>query len=328
VKFRDYYEIMGVDRNATEEEMKRVYRKLARKYHPDLHTAKDKKEAEEKFKELNEAYEVLRDPEKRKKYDQLGENWKAGQNFQPPPSWDVRQDFSSGPGGGQKTSFSSAGASGFSDFFETLFGGRGFGKGFQGSHDGQPFVMHQQGADHEATLRISLEDAYRGGVKSITLQSQKLNPDGSLSNQEKHYDVKIPPGILHGQKIRLAGQGGEGTGGAAKGDIYLSVEVEPHPRYRVEGRNLYIDLPVTPWEAALGAEVKVDMLAGPVNLKVPPGTQCGQKLRLKGKGFPNVKGSPGDLYTVVQIKVPKELSSKEKEMFEELRRTSAFNPRI
>ena len=326
MKFRDYYEILGVDRSATEDEMKRAFRKLARKYHPDLHTSNDKKEAEEKFKELNEAYEVLRDPEKRKKYDQLGADWKAGQNFQPPPGWDVRQDFGTGPERAQENSFSSADARHFSDFFETLFG-HGFSKGFQGPSDGQPFVRHQQGADHEATLRISLEDAYRGGIKSITLQSQKVNPDGSLSTQEKHYDVKIPPGILPGQKIRLAGQGGEGTGGAAKGDIYLLVEVEPHLRYRIKGRDIYIDLPVTPWEAALGAEIQVDTLAGPISLKVPHATQGGQKLRLKGKGLPNDKGSPGDLYAVIQIKVPRVMSTKEKEMFEELRRTSDFNPR-
>jgi len=327
VKFRDYYEIMGVDKNATEEEIKRAFRKLARKYHPDLHVAKDKKEAEEKFKELNEAHEVLSDPEKRKRYDQLGENWKAGQDFQPPPGWNVRQGFGPEPGGERETFYRSADTGDFSDFFETIFG-HGFREGYQSPRGSQPFVRHQPGADHEATLRISLEDAYRGGVKNIALQLQKLNPDGSLSAQEKHYEVKIPPGILPGQKIRLSGQGSEGTGGAAKGDLYLSVEIEPHPRLRLEGLDLYTELPVTPWEAALGAEVKVDTLAGPVTLKVPSGTQSGQKLRLKGRGMPNVKGSPGDLYAVVQIKVPREMSTKEKEMFEELKRVSAFNPRI
>ena len=327
MKFRDYYEVLGVDRNATEEEMKKAYRKLARKYHPDLHTDKDKKEAEEKFKELNEAYEVLRDPEKRKRYDQLGANWKSGQDFQPPPGWDARQGFGPGPGGEKETFYWSSDSGNFSDFFETLFG-RGAREGFQGPRDGQSFVRHQKGTDHEATLRISLEDAYRGGIKSIALQLQQFNPDGSLSTKEKHYEVKIPPGILPGQKIRLAGQGEEGTGSAEKGDLYLTVEIEPHPRFRIEGRDLYIDLPLTPWEAALGAEVKVDTLAGPVTLKVPPGTQSGQKLRLKGKGMPNIKGGPGDLYAVVQIKVPKEMSTKEKKIFEELRKESAFNPRI
>ncbi len=318
---------MGVDRNATEEEIKTAFRKLARKHHPDLQLSKDKKEAEEKFKELNEAHEVLSDPEKRKRYDQLGENWKAGQTFQPPPDWNVRQDSGPSPRGEQETFSWSSDAGGYSDFFETLFG-RGFREGFQGARGGQPFVRQQQGADHDATLRISLEDAYRGGVKSISLQLQKINPDGNLSTQEKHYEVKIPPGILSGQKIRLAGQGGDGTGGAEKGDLYLSVEIEPHPKYRFEGRDLFIDLPLTPWEAALGAEVEVNTLAGPVNLKVPPGTQSGQKLRLRGKGMSNVNGSPGDLYALVQIKVPREMSTKEKEMFEELKRTSSFNPRI
>ena len=326
MKFKDYYEVLGVDRNSTEEEIKRAFRKLARKYHPDLHTGREKNEAEEKFKELNEAYEVLRDPEKRKRYDQLGANWKTGQDFQPPPGWETRSDYGSRPGGGQETYFWSSGTGNFGDFFETLFG-RGAREGFQGPPGGQPFVRHERGADHETTLRIPLEEAYRGGVKSIALQLQKLNADGTLSTQEKRYEVKIPPGILPGQKIRLAGQGGEGTGGAEKGDLYMTVEIEPHPVFRLEGRDLYVDLPVTPWEAALGAEIKLDTFAGAVTLKVPPGTQSGQKLRLKGKGMPNARGTPGDLYAVVQIKVPRELSGKEKQIFEELRSASAFNPR-
>lgn len=327
VKFRDYYEVLGVDRNASEKEIKTAFKKLARKYHPDLHTDKEKKGAEEKFKELNEAYEVLKDPEKRQKYDQLGANWHAGQDFRPPPDGDVHFDFGSRAGGGQEGSFRASESGDFSEFFKTLFGG-GFQEGYRGPQGGSAFVRHQRGVNHEATLRISLEEAYSGGTKSITLQSQGLDSGGHIYTQEKRYDVNIPPGILPGQKIRLAGQGGEGTGGAERGDIYLKVEVAPHPRFRLEGRNLYTDVPLSPWEAALGAEVEVPTLVRQVTLKIPPGSQSGRKLRLRGKGFPNSKGAPGDFYAVLQIKVPKKLSRKEKQLLKELREVSSFNPRI
>jgi len=326
IKFKDYYETLGVSRNATQDEIQRSYRKLARKYHPDINKEPG---AEEKFKEINEAYEVLKDPEKRKKYDQLGAHWKEGQDFRPPPGWDVHFDFGAGPGAGQReqTFYWSSEGGDFSDFFEALFGGASFRQGFRSAKGSGPFVRHQRGADHEAVLRISLEEAYRGGTKSITLQTQKMAPDGTISTGQKKYDVKIPPGILPGQKIRLAGQGGEGTGGGAKGDLYLKVEIEPHPRFRLKGRDLYMDLPIAPWEAALGGEVKISTLSGNVTLKIPPGTQSGQKLRLKGKGMPNPTGAPGDLYAVVQIRVPRHLTAKEKEMFQELRKTSSFNAR-
>ena len=256
----------------------------------------------------------------------MGANWKQGQDFRPPPGWDVRFDFGSQTGKAQEGFSWGSRSGGFSDFFETLFGG-GFQEGYQGPQGGRPFVRRQKGTDHEATIRISLEDAFRGGNKSITLQTKKLDDAGRVTTQERRYDVKIPPGILPGQKIRLGGQGGEGTGGAERGDVYLKVEVEPHPRFRLQGRDIYMDLPVAPWEAALGAEVKTDTPAGPVTLKIPPGTQGGQKLRLKGKGMPGGKGSRGDLYAVAQVKVPKKLSRKEKQIFEELRKASSFNPR-
>lgn len=322
VKFRDYYEVLGVPRTATQEEIQRSYRKLARKFHPDVNKARD---AEDKFKEINEAYEVLKDPEKRKKYDLLGENWKTGQEFRPPPGWDYHYDF--GRGGGQ-TEFQWGGGGGFSDFFEMLFGGQRAGYGRGGARRGGGPMWTQAGADQEATVQISVEDAFHGTTKSITLQTQGMTPDGQLARQEKTYEVKIPVGIMSGQKIRLSGQGGEGMGGGARGDLYLKIEIEPHPVYRLKDRDISLDLPVAPWEAVLGADIQLTTLSGQLTLKIPPGTQSGQKLRLRGKGMPNPKGTAGDLYVVIQIMVPKHPSRREQELFEELRKESTFNPRI
>ncbi|MCK8602116.1 DnaJ C-terminal domain-containing protein [Desulfoferrobacter suflitae] len=323
VKFRDYYEILGVPRTATQEEIQRAYRKLARKLHPDVNKASD---AEEKFKELGEAYEVLKDPDKRQKYDQLGAHWKDGQDFRPPPGWETHFDFGTGAGAGP-AGFEWSGAGGFSDFFEALFGGAG---GFHQTRRGGPRqrpVWRQDGVDQSATVRISLEDAYHGATKPITLQTQSLTPDGRVSVQEKSYEVKIPAGILPGQKIRLSGQGGEGSGGGRRGDLLLKVEIDPHPIYRLEGRDLYMDLPITPWEAVLGTEVQLSTLSGPLTLKVPPGTQNGRKLRFRGKGMPGSRGTAGNLYAVVTVVVPTKPSQREQELFEELAKTSQFNPR-
>lgn len=324
VKFKDYYDTLGVSRTATQDEIQRAYRKLARKHHPDVNKAP---EAEERFKEIGEAYEVLKDPEKRSKYDELGADWKAGQEFRPPPGWDAHFDF--GRGGGGQTGFQWGGAEGFSDFFETLFGGQGFRQTRGGPRRGrgQGPVWSQAGSDQEATIRISMEDAFRGGARPITLQFQSVTPEGQLSVQEKSYEVKIPPGILPGQKIRLTGQGGEGTGGGPRGDLYLKVDLDAHPKYRLKGRDLYMDLPVSPWEAVLGSEVQILTPSGSVTLKVPPGTQSGRKLRLRGRGMPNAKGTPGNLYAVIHIVVPDEPSEREKALFEELRGASTFNPR-
>lgn len=328
VKFKDYYEILGVPRTATQQEIQRAYRKLARKLHPDVNKAAD---AEDRFKEIGEAYEVLKDPEKRQKYDQLGPDWKAGQDFRPPPGWDFHFDFGQGRGAGPGASeFQWSGAGGFSDFFETLFGGQAFRQARPGGRvagPGRRPVWRQDGVDQEATVRITLEEAFRGATKPITLQAQTLTPDGKVSVQEKSYEVKIPCGILPGQKIRLSGQGGEGMGGGRQGDLYLKVDIEPHPIYRVEGKDLYMDLPITPWEAALGTEVQLSTLSGSLSLKIRPGTQSGQKLRMRGKGMPSSKGEKGDLYAVITIQVPKELSEKEKKLFEELKKVSGFSPR-
>ena len=317
--YKDYYQILGVDRNTKQEDIQRAYRKLARKYHPDINKAAD---AEQRFKEVNEAYQVLKDPEKREKYDRLGENWEQGQDFRPPPGWEGSFDFgrgAAGAGGGFQ-----AGGGDFSDFFESLFG-QAFRQQGGRAGRGQPFYGAGAGADQEAVIRLSLEDAFSGGTRSITLTSQEMQADGTVRPRNKTYDVKIPAGILPGQKIRLAGQGAPGRTSA--GDLYLKVELEPHPRFELKGRDLYTDVSLSPWEAALGAQVPVSTVNGSVNLKVPAGTQSGQKLRLKSKGMPNPKGSPGNLYAKVQIRVPRKMSPEEKRAFEELQRISSFNPR-
>ncbi|MHC1728742.1 MAG: DnaJ C-terminal domain-containing protein [Syntrophobacteraceae bacterium] len=324
VKFRDYYEVLGVQRGAGQDAIQRAYRKLARKYHPDVNKAQD---AEEKFKELSEAYEVLKDPEKRKMYDQLGANWKSGQDFRPPPGWDVHYDF--GRGGGQQSDFQWGGSGGFSDFFETLFGGRGFqqSQGGPQGFGGRGSVWRQAGSDQETSIRISLEEAFNGGAKPVVLQSQVMNPNGQVQLQERRYEVKIPPGILPGQKIRLSGQGAEGMGGGPRGDLYMKVEIDLPSGITLKGRDLYMEVPVTPWEAVLGSEVEVSTLSGNLSLKIPAGTQNGRKMRLRGKGMINPKGPHGDLYVTVVVRVPTQPSDRERELLEELSKVSDFNPR-
>jgi curved DNA-binding protein len=317
VKFQDYYETLGVGRNASEDEIKKAYRKLARKYHPDVN--KDK-EAEEKFKQVNEAHEVLKDPEKRKLYDQLGPDWQAGQDFKPPPGWEnVHFEFSNDA---QAEAFNFGG--GFSDFFETLFGGRMAG----GSRTtGRHTTWLMRGQDHEAEVAISLEDGYHGATRTITLQGHEIDGQGQLRPTVQNLQVKIPPGVTDGTRIRLNGKGGEGMGGGPSGDLYLRVKLEPHPRFQVDGHDLQIDVPLAPWEAALGATVEVDTLDGTVNLKIPPGSQSGQKLRLRGKGLPRNGDRQGDLHARVKIVVPKELDTKEKELYAKMAEVSNFNPR-
>ena len=317
VKFQDYYEILGVGRDASEDEIKRAYRKLARKYHPDVN--KDK-EAEERFKQINEAHEVLKDPEKRKLYDQLGSDWQAGQDFKPPPGWeDAHFEFRTGPG---TESFDFGG--GFSDFFEALFGGRMAGGG-RASGRQRSWVM--RGQDHEAEIEIDLESAYRGATRTLTLQGHEIDPQGQVRPTVQNIQVKIPAGVTDGTRIRLTGKGGEGMGGGPPGDLYLKVRIEPHPRFSLDGRNLQTEVPVTPWEAALGATVQVATMDGTVNLKIPPNSQSGKKLRLRGKGFPKKTGERGDLIARLKIVIPKNLTAREKELFAEMAKDSSFNPR-
>jgi curved DNA-binding protein len=329
VAFKDYYETLGVPRTASHEEVRKAYRKLARKYHPDVNKAAG---AENKFKEAAEAYEVLGDADKRKKYDELGANWKQGQEFRPPPGWEnAHFEFHGRPestGG-----FAPEDLGGFSDFFESLFGGSGmhvadFGDmggmhGMGGSgRMGERMGRKRRGEDHEAGVTISLEDAYHGAKKGISLQTAEVDEQGRVHRNTRTYEVKIPAGTSDGQKIRLAGQGGEGIGGGPSGDLYLHVTIEPHYAFRLKGHDLETDLLVTPWEAALGAKVTVRTLDGSAATTIPPGTQSGKKIRLRGKGL-----KCADLYAIVKIMVPEQLTRKEKELLEELARHSTFNPR-
>jgi curved DNA-binding protein len=286
MEFKDYYRIMGVERDATQEEVKRAYRKLARKYHPDVSKEPD---AEARFKEVGEAYEVLKDPEKRAAYDQLGANWKAGEDFRPPPEWDQGFEFR---GGG----FTGADAAQFSDFFESLFG-----RGFAGTTRGAA-GFHARGEDTHAKVLVDVEDAYHGGVRTLTLRHSEVGTDGRPHLKERTLNVRIPKGVRQGQHIRLAGQGGAGLGKGEPGDLYLEVDFKPHRLFRVEGCDVFVDLPVAPWEAALGATVQAPTPTGAVELKVPAGSTSGRKLRLKGRGIPSAE--PGDLYVVLNIVLP------------------------
>ncbi|HWP00219.1 MAG TPA: DnaJ C-terminal domain-containing protein [Methylococcus sp.] len=302
MEFKDYYRILGVERSATEDEIKKAYRKLARKYHPDLSKEKD---AEARMKEINEAYEVLKDPEKRAAYDQLGGRYRGGQEFRPPPDWGTGFEFSHGP-------FASAD---FSDFFNSLFGGFGrAGRGF-----------HARGEDHHARILVDLEDTFHGATRMLTLRVPQMDPQGRLVTRERLLQVHIPKGIREGEMIRLAGQGAPGVAGGPAGDLYLEVHFNPHPIYRVDGRDLYVTLPLAPWEAALGATVKAPTPTGPVEVRIPAGSQNGRKLRLKGKGIPG--DPPGDLYLVLEVVLPPADSEKAQEVYRSMAERLAFNPR-
>lgn len=312
MEYKDYYKILGLERDADQTEIKRAYRKLARKYHPDV---SQEDEAEERFKEVSEAYEVLKDPEKRAAYDQLGSGYHAGEEFRPPPDWDQGFEFH---GGG----FTGADPEMFSDFFENLFGRAGYAQAHAGA---ARHHFRAQGENTYAKISIDLEDSYSGATRQIALKHSELGPDGRPQVRERKLNVKIPKGVTEGQQIRLAGQGAPGMGGGEPGDLYLEIRFHPHRRYRAEGRDVYLDLPLAPWEAALGTKVSVPTPEGPVNLTIPANSKSGSKLRLRGRGIPAKE--PGDLYAVLQIVSPPADSEAQKEAYRRFSEAFQFDPR-
>ena len=319
MEYKDYYKLLGVSRTASKDEVSKAFKKLARKYHPDLNP--NDAAAEARFKEINEAYEVLKDEKKRKLYDQFGADWEHGQNFQPPPGY----------GGAGRGGFSAGGAD-FSDFFETIFGGGASGGGsfrggFQQSGFGGGFQSRpRRGSDSEAVYELTLEEAYKGGAKSITLQEQVAGPDGIPRMTTKTLEVRVPAGVKDGQRIRLAGQGNPGLNGGEKGDLYLRIKLAPHPRFKVNDNDVILDLPLAPWEAVLGVSLRVPTLDGAVEMKIPPGIGSGKKLRVKGKGLGGA-AKRGDQYVRIMVQVPDLLSDEERSQWEELQDISTYNPR-
>ena len=307
LEFKDYYKIMGVARDASDAAIKQAYRKLARKFHPDVSKEKD---AEARFKDLGEAYEVLKNPEKRAAYDQLGSGPRPGESFRPPPDWNTGFEFS-GAGGGDSAAYS--------DFFESLFGreARGGRGGFGGGAPGR-------GQDHHAKVLLDLDATLAGGTRSIVLRVPDLDANGHLEVRDRTLNVQIPKGILAGQTIRLAGQGSKTAGGTA-GDLYVEVEFQPHRLYQVDGRDLVLTLPVAPWEAALGATVTTPTPGGPIELKIPAGSKAGTKLRVKGRGIPATPA--GDLYVVLEIALPPAADAHAKAAYEALAAALPFDPR-
>jgi curved DNA-binding protein len=326
MEYRDYYQILGMARTATADEIKKAYRRLARKFHPDVSKEKD---AEQKFKEVQEAYEVLKDPEKRAAYDQLGSEWKSGEQFRPPPDWGGGFEFRGGPRrsrtgsrGGARQAEDFEEAEGFSDFFSSLFGNRGFSGG-----GGNPFAgaTNRAARDHHARVDIDLEEAYAGTTRTLELKRPELKPDGTLDLKTHTVRVTIPAGVTDGQLIRLAGQGEQATGGGRAGDLYLEIHIRPHRLFQLDGRDVTLTLPIAPWESALGATVTVPTLGGGVEVRIPPNSQSGQKMRLRGRGLPG--SPPGDQYIQLKVVVPPANSPEARTLFEEMKEKLNFNPR-
>jgi len=312
MQFKDYYQTLGVPRDAGADEIKKAFRRLARKYHPDVSKEAD---AEQRMREVNEAYAVLSDPEKRAAYDQLGQGYQTGQDFRPPPDWDAGFEFS-GRG------FSPHEAADFSDFFAELFGHMGGRQAGFGTRGG-PYQV--RGEDHHAKVLLDLEDAFSGATRQINLQVPAMDAQGHVRLNTRTLNVKIPRGVKEGQIIRLAGQGAPAAGAATAGDLLLEVHFKPHPRLRPDGRDLHLKLPVAPWEAALGAIIAVDLPSGSVKVRIPEGAQSGRQLRVRGKGIPGEP--PGDLLLDIQVVLPPADSPKARQLYETMARELAFDPR-
>jgi curved DNA-binding protein len=317
VEFKDYYQVLGVARDATDEQIKKAFRKLARKYHPDVSKVAD---AAARMSEVNEAHSVLSDPERRAAYDAAGRGQRGGQAFRPAPDWDAGFEFS-GPGA------SGAEAADYSDFFAELFGRMGGGRAHAGAaRSDAARGGAARGEDHHARIVLELEDAWRGALRQVTLRSPQLGADGRVALQERTLDVRVPAGVREGQSIRLAGQGGAGHGGGPAGDLFLEVHFRPHPRFHVVGRDLIASLPVAPWEAALGAVVPVTLPdGGTLKVRIPAGAQSGRQLTLRGRGLPGQP--PGDLDLNLQVVLPPAGSARARELYEAMARDLAFDPR-
>ena len=312
MKYKDYYAILGVAKDATAEDIKTSYRRLARKYHPDVSKEKD---AEAKFKEMGEAYETLKDPEKRAAYDQLGSH-AAGQEFRPPPDWG--QHYAQGQGGFDDIDLS--------DLFAGLAGRR---RGANGSGAGRarPQDMAIPGSDYEAVVRIDFAQAFNGTEIDLQLSALEWDPQGGMRRVPHHIKTRIPRGVTSGEKLRVPGKGGRGINGAPDGDLYLDIEISEHPLYRISGQDIYVDLPLAPWECALGTTVQLPTPAGAVSLKVPAGTRAGQQLRLTGRGLTRGSGTPGNLFAIVRLEMPTVLDDRQRELYRQLEEASSFDPR-